>query len=61
MTKTIKAALLGAALLATAPAYALTYYLTDQWFSDNGNRMCEYSNGTVLNVGYRICPLSIEA
>ena len=52
-----------AAMMAAAPAaaqYSMTYYLTNQWLSSNGNRMCQYSNGTVLNVGYRVCPLSIR-
>lgn len=50
----------GALLVAAAPAHALTYYLTDQWLSANGSRMCQYGNGTILNVGYRLCPMSIE-
>jgi hypothetical protein len=44
---------------AAAPANALTYYLTSQWYA-GGNHFCAYSNGTVLNVGYRLCPLSIQ-
>lgn len=43
----------------TAPAYAMTWFLTDQWTA-NGARFCKYGNGTVLNVGARLCPLSIE-
>ena len=46
-------------LLLSLNSFALTYFLTDQW-TRNGDNMCEYGNGTVLNVGYRICPLSIE-
>lgn len=48
------------ALLALIPvaAWAMTYYLTDQWVKD-GNRFCKYGNGTVLNVGVNLCPLSI--
>lgn len=52
-----------AAMMAAAPAaaqYSMTYYLTNQWLSSTGNRMCQYGNGTVLNVGYRVCPLSIR-
>lgn len=50
-----------AALSMAAPASAeMTYFLVAQWFQ-NGNQMCEYSNGTVLNVGVRVCPLSIRA
>lgn len=51
-----------AALLAAGvatPASAMTYFLVRDWYA-NGNHMCAYGNGTVLNVGYRICPLSIE-
>lgn len=42
-----------------APAYALTHYLTAQWF-EGGSQFCRYDNGTVLNVGARTCPLSIK-
>lgn len=59
MRNVIKAVVLAAAVLSASPAYAMTYYLVDQWYR-NGDHMCEYSNGTVLNVGYRLCPLSIE-
>ena len=45
---------------ASTSAFSMQYFLTKQWMSKDGNNMCEYSNGTVLNVGYRICPLSIE-
>ncbi|MFL6856329.1 MAG: hypothetical protein ACJ8EB_00310 [Allosphingosinicella sp.] len=57
----MKQVLLAALFAATvaSPAYAMTYYLQAQWL-DGGNRFCRYSNGTVLNVGYRICPLSIQ-
>jgi hypothetical protein len=58
MMKTV--ILAGALLLASAPAHAITYFLTGQWVSGNGSRMCQYGNGTVLNVGYSICPLSIQ-
>lgn len=60
MRNVIKAIVIAAAVLSAAPAYAMTYYLTNQWYNSNGNHMCEYSNGTVLNVGYRICPLNIQ-
>lgn len=59
MRNLIKAIVLGGAILAASPAYAMTYYLEAQWY-ENGNHMCRYGNGTVLNVGYRICPLSIQ-
>jgi hypothetical protein len=61
MTQFFKILTLAAALLvAAAPATAMTFFLTEQWVGGNGDRMCRYGNGTVLNVGYRICPLSIE-
>ena len=40
-------------------AQQMTYYLTAQWY-ENGQQMCKYGNGTVLNMGYRLCPLSIK-
>lgn len=40
-------------------AYAMTHFLIAQWH-ENGDQMCKYDNGTVLNVGYKICPLSIK-
>ena len=46
-------------LILSLNSFAMTYFLVDQW-TKNGNNMCEYGNGTVLNVGYRVCPLSIE-
>lgn len=59
MKKLIMAAVL-AAILAPTAAYAMTYYLSAQWL-DRGQRFCRYGNGTVLNVGYGICPMSIQA
>ncbi|MEN9936016.1 MAG: hypothetical protein RLZZ387_2595 [Chloroflexota bacterium] len=59
MRNVIKAIALAAAVLAATPAHAMTYYLVAQWYQ-NGDHMCQYGNGTVLNVGYRICPLSIQ-
>ena len=59
MRNVLKAIVLAAAALSATPAYAMTYYLTGQWF-ENGSQMCRYGNGTVLNVGARICPLSIQ-
>lgn len=46
-------------LCAASPAYAIKYFLVAQWF-ERGNQMCKYGNGTVLNMGAKICPLSIE-
>lgn len=55
----MKKLIFAAALLSPAPAIAAGYaYLTDQWYR-NGDQMCQYDNGTVLNVGYKICPLKI--
>jgi hypothetical protein len=51
-----------AALALTAlfvgPAHALMSFLVAQWY-ENGSQMCRYDNGTVLNVGVSLCPLSI--
>lgn len=47
------------ATIATTPAHALQYYLVAQWY-ENGSQFCKYGNGTVLNVGIKLCPLSIE-
>ena len=62
MKKIIVSAALAVTMVAAPAAaqYQMTYYLTDQWVNSTGNRMCQYGNGTVLNVGYRICPLSIK-
>jgi hypothetical protein len=59
MRNVIKAIALAAAVLAATPAYAMSHFLIAQWLQ-NGNNMCQYSNGTVLNVGARICPLRIQ-
>lgn len=32
--------------------------LRGQWVQ-NGNRMCRYSDGTVMNIGVGVCPISI--
>ena len=58
----MKKLILAAALALTATPVAaqyMTYFLSAQWV-EGGNRFCRYTNGTVLNVGYRICPLSIK-
>lgn len=52
----IAAAVLG---LAAAPAHAMTYFLVAQWY-ENGSQMCKYGNGTVLNMGIKLCPLQIQ-
>lgn len=49
-----------AALMAASIAQAqVLSFLVAQWH-EGGNQMCRYDNGTVLNVGARICPLSIS-
>ncbi|MFN3457712.1 MAG: hypothetical protein ACK4G2_02210 [Novosphingobium sp.] len=55
----MRALLFAAAILAATPAQAMTYYLVTQWI-EGGNNFCKYGAGTVLNVGYKLCPLSIE-
>ena len=42
---------------ASASANAMTSYLVKEW-TRNGDQMCQYDDGTVLNVGARICPQS---
>ena len=41
-----------------AMAYELQHFLVSEWYT-NGQHFCKYDNGTVLNVGYNLCPLSI--
>lgn len=38
---------------------AATVYLTDQWVK-GGDNYCKYSDGSVLNMGYKICPVSLN-
>lgn len=54
-----KLILLVAMMSFSASAFAMTYFLTRDWYQ-GGNHMCEYGNGTVLNVGVNVCPLSIQ-
>lgn len=51
-------ALLALSALAVANAQTLSF-LVKEWTKD-GNRFCEYDNGTVLNVGIKLCPLNIK-
>ena len=46
-------------MVSSISAYAMTYFLVSQWW-ENGNQMCKYGNGTVLNVGVKVCPQSIQ-
>jgi hypothetical protein len=48
------------ALAGASQAQGMRSFLVAQYF-ENGSQMCRYDNGTVLNVGARICPLSIPA
>jgi len=59
MKKIVIAAALAFTATSAAAQYQMTYYLVAQWY-ENGNQMCRYGNGTVLNMGYRTCPLSIK-
>lgn len=55
----MKKLLLVAALTACGSAHAWTAYLMSQW-TKGGDTFCRYDNGTVLNVGARLCPLTIK-
>ena len=57
MKKIIIAVVLAA--IATPASAQMTHYLVRQWFS-GGNQFCQYQNGTVLNIGVGVCPLSIR-
>lgn len=57
MKKLIIAAVI--AMASAAPAYAMVSFLVAEWIA-NGDQFCRYENGTVLNVGYRVCPLQIQ-
>jgi hypothetical protein len=59
MKKIVIAAALALSATPAAAQYQMTHYLVAQWF-ENGNQMCRYDNGTVLNMGHRLCPLSIK-
>ena len=57
LMKTLFLVLAVAAL--SIPAHAqVKSFLVSQWF-EKGNQMCKYDNGTVLNMGAKLCPLSI--
>ena len=58
MKKLIIAVVL-AATVTPALAQGMTYFLVRQWIS-RGNQFCEYQNGTVLNIGVGVFPLSIR-
>lgn len=59
MMRLSRIAIVAAVLTSSTPAVSATHYLVREWFQ-NGNQMCEYSNGVVLNRGARTCPLSIR-
>lgn len=50
-------ALVGISANANAQVQA---FLQKQWLNERGQRMCQYSNGTVLNIGVGVCPVSIR-
>jgi hypothetical protein len=52
----VAVALVGISATANAQVQA---YLRNQWLNERGQRMCQYSNGTVLNIGVGVCPVSI--
>lgn len=54
-----KLILLVALMSFPASAFAMTYFLTRDWYQGS-DHMCGYSNGTVLNIGVGVCPLSIQ-
>ena len=35
-------------------------FLTSESYDNFANRLCRYGNGTVLNVGVNLCPLTID-
>jgi len=45
-------------LLISSSAFAMPSFLVSEWYA-NGNHFCKYDNGSVLNVGPILCPLSI--
>lgn len=50
-----------AALLAfCSSAFAMEYFLESEWTDSNQQKFCKYSNGTVLNIGYGVCPRSVK-
>lgn len=56
----MKKSAVAALLLVSAAAHAqVLSFLVREWMRD-GSRFCEYDNGTVLNVGVRLCPLNIK-
>lgn len=47
--------------LAVSPVLAnaqIIHFLVKDWV-ERGERFCKYDNGTVLNVGINLCPLTI--
>ncbi len=47
-------------ILFTLPlsAMAMMHFLTADWYA-NGSHFCKYDDGSVMNVGVNVCPLSI--
>ena len=42
------------------PAYAMSCFLVKEAMTNTGDILCHYDNGTVLNIGVGMCPLSID-
>lgn len=47
-------------LVTTGAALAGLKHYLEREYIEKGDRMCVYDNGTVLNIGYKVCPLYIE-
>jgi hypothetical protein len=43
----------------SSPAYAMKSFLIKSTITSTGDTLCHYDNGTVLNIGVGMCPLSI--
>ena len=43
----------------TVRGRVVRHLLRREWFAPSTDRMCEYANGTVLNVGAGSCPASV--
>jgi len=41
-------------------SFSMKCILVEELQDSMGNTLCSYSNGTVLNVGIRLCPLNID-
>ena len=41
-------------------SFSMTCFLESEYYNQYGDQMCRYDDGSVLNVGARLCPLSID-